>query len=415
MNRISTNQKNNDFQYHLKVRETALNRAQNQMADQRRIQNLRDDPVAAAHATRLQSVISRLNQFAKNSESVVSDLRIAEGYMNESVQIMHRINELAIQGANGTYAKDDLRVMGVEVDQLLNELITLANGKNGKGEPIFGGDRMDALPFRSLTGKVPGAEGQVVTNVDYIGTIAKNQAEITDGAYIQSNFPGNSVFWAENQQLYSLVDSQNFQVVQDSAIFVDGQEVGLKAGDNVYAVMAKINQADVSVKARLDPVTNGMILESTMPHQIWLQDAPGSKVLQDLGMLSGLNDRPPHNLSPDVRAFGGSLFEAVISVRDQMFEGNNDFLGTRGLAALQQASNNLISKVSDLGSRDSRLQENMRRLAYEIPEYGERNSKLVDLDITQGITDLKMLENTHKAALGAAGKMLQPTLMDFLR
>jgi flagellar hook-associated protein 3 FlgL len=35
--------------------------------------------------------------------------------------------------------------------------------------------------------------------------------------------------------------------------------------------------------------------------------------------------------------------------------------------------------------------------------------------MTKAITDLKMLEYTQKAAMQVAGRILQPTLLDFLR
>ena len=39
----------------------------------------------------------------------------------------------------------------------------------------------------------------------------------------------------------------------------------------------------------------------------------------------------------------------------------------------------------------------------------------MDLDLTEGITRLKMLDTTHQAALRTAAKILPPTLMDYLR
>ncbi len=42
-------------------------------------------------------------------------------------------------------------------------------------------------------------------------------------------------------------------------------------------------------------------------------------------------------------------------------------------------------------------------------------SREVDLDLSKAITDLKMLEHTHQAALGTSARILRPTLLDFLR
>jgi flagellar hook-associated protein 3 FlgL len=56
-----------------------------------------------------------------------------------------------------------------------------------------------------------------------------------------------------------------------------------------------------------------------------------------------------------------------------------------------------------------------KRLISEIPETVKMDAQEVDLDMAEAITNLKMLEYTHKAALQTAGRILQPTLLDFLR
>ena len=49
MQRISSAATANDLNYQLRNQEVKVNQAQNQMGTQQRLQNLRDDPIAAAH------------------------------------------------------------------------------------------------------------------------------------------------------------------------------------------------------------------------------------------------------------------------------------------------------------------------------------------------------------------------------
>lgn len=415
MSRISTNRSNDDMQFYLRRQEAALNRQENALGNQRRIQDLRDDPVGAAHSTRYQSYLSRLDQYRKNVDTAQSNMRIAEGYMQEAGNILHRISELSIQGANGTYSKEDLAKMGQEVNELLNELVQLGNAKSADGVSIFSGTKVDVPAFRTSTGRVPGAEGALITGVDYIGSIGTNKTEISENSHLNAQFPGNKVFWAENQSIFSPVNAQEFQVRQDTSIFIDGKEIPLKTGDSVHGVIQRINSSDLAVKARLDPVTNGLVMETTMPHQLWLQEGPGSTVFRDLGVLTGEESLPPHNLSPDARKFGGSLFDVVINLRDAMFSGDQEALGGRSLLGIRQAQDNLLSNLADLGAKDSRLDLTGKTLDYEIVEVTAKNAQVLDLDMTEGITELKMLEYAQKATLGAAGRVLKPQLMDFLR
>ncbi len=415
MDRISTNLINQDMQFHLRNREYKMNELQNKMATQSRIQNLRDDPVSAAHSTRYQSYAARLERFSVNVEYAMSNHTVTEGYMTESLTILHRVRELGIQGANGTYSAQDLKAMGQEMNQLLNELVELANARNGDGTMVFAGSKSRTIPFRAVEGNVPGADGSVITDVQYIGDITSRFTEISEGSYMQLNFPGNEVFWAENQQIFSQTDAGAYQVQEDSVIRIDGTAVDLNAGDNIHAVISKINSSDAAVKARLDPVMNSLVLETTMPHQLWVEDGGSGKVLEDLGIIKGNGSEPPHNIDPTARRFGGSLFDMVIYMRDTLYEGNHLDAGGSALRGIDSAMDNMLSSLGNIGAQYSRLEIVSQRITKELPEIQDMNSKEIGIDFTKAVTDLKMLEYTHKAALATAGRILQPTLLDFLR
>lgn len=416
MNRISSNATAVDLNFSLRNQEVQGNQAQNQMAAQQRVLNLRDDPVAAAHATRYASWNARLERYDKNALEIQSNLRIQESHLTQAQNILQRVNELAIQGANSTYSKEDMQKMAGEINEYLEELVSISNAKGPDGQSLFAGNRVDANAFRTLKGHVDGAEGQVITGVEYMGSVDVNKGEVYEGTSMPMSFAGNQLFWSDQQKIYSAVDSQNFSVQQDTSFVLDGKEVNLRAGDTVHTVAAKINSAAVSVKASLDPVTNGLVLETTQPHQITLEDSPGSTVLQDLGLVSARPGvMPPHNIHPDARVFGGSLFDSVIRLRDNLLAGNNEFVGGQGLAGVQSSLQSLQNGLAELGSRDNRLEFISKRLEDESPKVTEKLSQAVDLDLTEGITRLKMLDTTHTAALRAASKILPPTLMDYLR
>jgi flagellar hook-associated protein 3 FlgL len=415
MYRISTHLTNNDMQFWARRREFELNQLQNQMASQTRIQNLRDDPLAAAHSTRYQSYQTRLERFRDNIEYAQDNYRVTEGYMKQTVDILHRVRELAVQGANGTYTTSDRQKMATEVNELLNELVQLANGRNADGNTMFAGTKTQAEPFRAILGDVQGADGQIITDVQYIGNIERNRTEIAEGAFIDMNMPGNEVFWAENQQVFSTVDATGYQVQQDSTIRIDGVDIRLTQGDNIYAVISKINDSEAAVQARLDPVQSSLVIETTQPHQMWLQEGEGSTVLQDLGVLADGDNPPPQNIAASADAFGGSVFDMVINLRDRLYEGDTLDIGGSALRGIDDGLDNVLSNLASLGAKDTRLQTVFRRTEREIPQVAEMNSKEVDLDMTRAATDLRMLEYTHQAALGTAGRILQRTLLDFLR
>lgn len=414
MDRVSTNMSNNDMQYYMQLRSADMNELQNKMAEQTRIHDLRDDPVAAAHSVRYLSNIKRMERYTRNIDAVLGENRVAEGYMKSANDILHRIRELAVQGANDTYTREDKMIMGTEVNELLNELVSIANAKTPDGTSMFAGDRTRSDAYRVLSGNVPGSTSNVITSVEYRGSININNIEVSDGSYVQSGFPGNQVFWAEHQQIISDRNAAEYSAPSDSNIRIDNAVINITAGDNIHAIISKINNSDAAVKASLDPVKNSLVLETTTPHEIWMEDSTDGNVLKDLGLITG-KGRPPYNLNKDAVKGGGSLFDMIINMRDQLYEGNTLNIGGAGLKGITIAQNNLIGNIARLGSTEERLKKVQERLTYEIPEVQDRNSKETDLDMTKAITDLKMLEYTHKAALQTAGRILQPTLLDFLR
>lgn len=415
MRRISTNMPNTDLQYQMRLRDYKLNEMQTGIGSSRRLNNLRDDPIAAAHSTRLSSHITHLSRYSKNIGTAQGEYSLAETSMDQSVQVVQRLRELAVQGGNGTYSKEDLGFMATETNELLKELVSMANTRTADGRTLFGANDTRNDPFVAMKGRVEGIEGAVISEVRYAGNITANQTEIGEGTRIDLNFAGNKVYWAENQQIFAQRDALDYVVKEDSSISIDGTDIALKAGDNIHGIISKINDSDLAVKASLDPVTNSFTIESTVPHQIWIDEDPDSRVLKDIGVLADSGSRPPENFHKDVMVGGGSLFDMVIGLRDSLLAGDQEAVGGRILGGLDKSLGNLLNNLADLGARNERLDHSFARLDSEKMNVIAVNSKLTDIDMTEAITNLKMLEYTQKAAYQSASKVLQSNLMDFLR
>src|SRR5690606_14760597 len=165
------------------TRQAEMDRLQNQMSSQNKLQRLRDDPAAAGHATRYASYINRLDRYSENLEYGIDNYRITEGHMQHAVDILQQIREIAVQGANGTYTAEDRQYMARRVDELLGGLLETANAKNGDGSSVFAGDRTRSTPFRVVEGTIPNYGGTVVAGVEYAGSIGLKMTETSEGNY----------------------------------------------------------------------------------------------------------------------------------------------------------------------------------------------------------------------------------------
>ena len=397
MNRISSQYNNMNTQYFLRQQEVRQAQKNAQVGSQSRISSLRDDPLAAGHLVRYQSFLSRVNVFEKNAQTLADNFQVREGYIHQNLEIMQRVRELAVQGANGINTPEDLKNMAVEVDELLKELVQNANAVGPDGNSLFAGTRNNVTAFEVSMGNIEG-----------------NKVEVDENAYLDVENSGNKVFWAEPQVYMGQRDLSAWQASSDSVIYVDGVNIEINAGDNIYSVAAKINNSGVAIRASIDPLSRGLNLRTTDAHQMWLADASGN-VLEEIGMIKDKSQLPPYNIGNSVSVSGGSLFDSVIALRDAMYRGDHEAIGSRVLGVIDQGMSNLTTRLAKNGSDYERAQNNIQRQSLNNLNVTKLVSREGDIDMSEAITDLKMLDYVHQATLSNAGKMYSSTLLDYLR
>lgn len=412
MYRINTHLGNNDSQFYLRRREYVLNRLQNQLSSGTRITDLRDAPTAAIEAVQLDSYLNRLSTFKTNVAYVEDHLRLTEGRVTEMVEVVQRLRELAVQTAQGTYNQSQREIAAVEVNQLLNELVTVANTVDGTGGALFGGTYKQGDPFRIQRGRVNGTIEENIVSVAYQGNIGSRRSEISENVHIDIDTPGNHLFWSENQQIFSTIDARDYRALQDSTLTIDNHTVQITAGDTVNAVIYKINRSPAAVRALFDPTRNSLALITTEPHQLWIEES--GTVLQELGIVDG-GERSPVDIADSAEVFGGTVFDTVITLREALYANNSEQIGSQILGSIDSALNNVLTHIADIGAKETRLQFVAGRLERDIPEITDAYALAADTDFVEAITQLRTQEAGHQAALAVAGRVLPQTLLDFLR
>lgn len=372
----------------------------------------RENPVEVSHSIIYNRVLFELEQFERNIQDGRARLRNADSALGSATDILQRIRELGVQGANGVYSKEDRALIATEIEQLLEELVTIANTKF-KGKALFGGNDTLEDPFKVTRTYSKYAGKTVIDRVEYYGDMGKMNREIEQGSILAVNAPGNEVFWAETSSLFSSIDATNYVVPKDSTSRINGVRINFKAGDNIEMIVNRINSADIPVRASVNRMNGGIILETSSARDIWVEDIEGSTVMQDIGVISGGN--PPKNISPTARFFGGTIFDMVMRLRDSLYMDDAEDAGSRALGGMDLALENLLKYRAELGAKENRLKMTQARILHERTDIEEILSKNEDVDIAETITKLRMLEVAHRAALGVSARIIQPTLLDFLR
>jgi flagellar hook-associated protein 3 FlgL len=416
MKRISSDMPHSDMEFYLRRQEEKLNNIENQIGSQNRIHSLRDDPIAASHAVRYESYLTRLKRFEENTQKAQEHLQNTHDYLYETTSIMQKIRELAVSGANGNWSPDDLKIMGMEVNELLKELVKISNATGPDTRQVFAGDKVFTEPFRIVEGTIEGGEDTVIKRVEYRGSGPTRKVEIGDNMFLDIDLGGDQAFWAEKMQIYSTTDATDYRVQEQGAFYIDGVEIPVNIGDTLPSIIARINDSSAPVKAYIDPTSRGIFIEGTSAHLIKMEDKEGgATVLRDLGVINGNLQNNAPNWANTARVFGGSMFDMVIRLRDGLYRGDQEFIGSQGLGGIDLAMNNVTMRLADVSSRYERANFAWQRINAQIPNVTAMHGRETGVDIADGMMDLKMAQYAHQASLQTAAKILPQTLLDFLR
>ena len=87
-----------------------------------RINRAADDAAGLTISEKMRKQIRGLNRASTNAQDGISCVQTAEGALTEVHSMLQRMNELAVQAANGTMSKDDRQAVQDEIDQLVTEI-----------------------------------------------------------------------------------------------------------------------------------------------------------------------------------------------------------------------------------------------------------------------------------------------------
>lgn len=104
-----------------------------------KINSAADNAAGLAIARRMNAQIKSLQKANQSANDGLSALNTADGAMAEIHDILQRMNELAIQSANGTNADSDREMIQTEIDQLVSEIDRIAETTEFNAQNLLDG------------------------------------------------------------------------------------------------------------------------------------------------------------------------------------------------------------------------------------------------------------------------------------
>lgn len=421
MLRVTNHYMSNNLTRQLNSHNTQLNKLQDKISSSNRISAPHEDPTGTAMLMLYRGKMTEFKRYEDNIDNSISKLNFVDVKLQEVNTYMQSIREEAVKGSNGTLTKSDREKIAIQIEQYLRQIVQVSNSKF-KGESVFSGFQTNKEPYKLEYGRIAGSENPLISKVTYQGDTGNHYQEIDRGEYMATNISGNRAFWASNMRITAQTIGTGYMAVSKNPekpfqmIKIDGVEIRIDDGDNLQTIVEKINSADIPVKAEIDNTSGNdfLVLQTTRPHQLWLEDDQGSTVLQDLGIIAQGGAYPPNNFSPSAVVQGDSLFDKVVELRDALYTNDVNKINS-ALGGVDEAMDNLRNNIAIVGARQKRLDIAMERTSKNILYANDIYSKIQGADITKAVTDMKNIELSHQAALQIGARIIRPTLLDFLR
>ena len=163
MTQMSTNLKFDRAISQIGVTQDRVSKAQMQMTEGKQILKPSDAPDKSSQITRLKSAIDRQESYVATIKQVRDKLAQQETAVKGATEVMFRLKELSVQAANDTYSAADRKSIAIEVKELRNQMLSLANTQDVDGNFIFSGTRVGKLAFAA------DEQGRMVYQGDQIG------------------------------------------------------------------------------------------------------------------------------------------------------------------------------------------------------------------------------------------------------
>lgn len=421
-----------------------------QMATGKKIQQASDDPVVAIRALRFRTTVNEIEQFMNNAEDAVSWNSISEQAVSNITDVVQRIRELCVQGASDVMSAENRETIVTEINELMEQFVN-ENNASYAGRYVFGGHKTD-IPLIFLEPSTDqyrltehfssnGLE-EVQRVVDSGGSSTITDAyrlrlgyrDITtldtatlEGDLTAAGFPTLPV---NVDDTMSSTDAGAYEPAAGQVHFLadTGELIFNKDDAAAMAALATPFGIDVTYekhsfeKDDLRPdhyfdgenLTQGTSFNvSSGPEEMLYQVSYS----QEMAINTMAYEVVPIDMQRDVEELVAMVYNIdhddtlESELKEELFgDAFGDLLGK-----LDGHIDTLLNTRATIGGRISRLELTINRLEEDRLNYTDILSENEDVDFAETYIKMASIETIYQASLSASSKVLQPTLLDFLR
>lgn len=379
-----------------------------------------DNPVQCVRTLLYQNSLVQNEQYTQNLKDAVSWMTNTDSTMNQIAEQLKTIVERTVDGATGTNSLSDMQGMAKEVTELINQIMTLANGQLGD-RYIFSGQADKTKPYPS---DANGAITQMVTDRGDLKALDEDQAEVfgvdrlltlngSDDNTYYVNYKTGDIYTSEYVNGKFRDDTPanaaigNIGAFDVSDYFGTDGKIGGTAGMNKGDVLTTVNGVSLSFSVSDQTVVDykGDFNKISMPIQ-----NGGAQPESDSVNMTGED-----LFGSDIFGEKGSaLMNDLLLIRDKLNAGDSHWLSETGITLANNAHNYIINKESEVGGRLASYALTQAMMEDKNAVIKGDISNASDAKVDEVITDLQMAGIVYRLSLSVGSKILPPSLADYL-
>lgn len=401
--RISTSQIYELGVARMNDQQNALNKTQQQVSTGRRILTPADDPAASASAAGLTQLDGMNTQYQENRGYAKNSLGIEDGILQQVSDLIVSAKTLATQAGNATLGNAERGYLATELQGQLQQLLGLANSKDGAGNYLFAGHQSSTQPF-SLSG----------SSVQYAGDSGTRALQVSTSRQIAVNDSGQQVFMAVpagNGRFMAAAASGNSGTgvidggtVTDTSLLT-GHDYRLSfsvaGGVTTYSVIDSTTGTTVSSG---NPYTAGSAI-GVAGMQVSISGSPANG--DQFTLASGAKQSLFQTMQDLITVLSAPVSTAAGGAR--LNNGLNAALGS-----LDSGLNRILETRAATGARLKEL-DSLDTMGSDLHiQYQQNLSQLQDLDYTKALSDLSLQQTALEAAQKSFVQVMGLSLFKYL-
>lgn len=411
-----------------------LSQSINRLSSGLRINSFMDDPSRMSISEKMRGFILGLQTSSQNAQDGISYLQTAEGATTEITNMLQRMRELSVEGANGVYSANDRLEIQKEIDQLKAEIDRISETTQFNTKKLINGESSGA--WNSGTDKISAVINGTVADGNYDISVdvkpGQNQVQSTQiftlregklGAYVgnqgttnigEVSSPDNIKDTADGSYNVTVANPTDGgatgDVMNSSMDFINSYQ---KEGSNmafgtVSATALKTNESGYFM---IEFTENSTTAENGAGYRVKFISAETGEEGQWIdfetedGKLKGSYDSNGFNLEFEIPMLAGADTvndgdKFLFSVTDAKDVTNNEDLMANGGGALQISQNGVQGPTIIYNQPNSLTKPDDKD---GIVEYNNVTVHMVTLDSKTGTFDTGEITLGFQENTGAAG------------